>query len=83
MFGSDVETTEGSATNIDDVRMAMAGCDAVHINLSPASEYTATSHVIEVAAGRLERLGNVSPTTLSEENRGRPGGGEAPLHLRP
>ena len=31
----------------------MAGCDAVHINLSPATEYTATSHVIEVADGQL------------------------------
>jgi uncharacterized protein YbjT (DUF2867 family) len=69
MFGDAVEVAEGSATNIDDVRMAMAGCDAVHINLSPATEYTATSHVIEVADGQLDRLGYVSATTLSEENR--------------
>lgn len=69
MFGGAVEVTEGSATNIDDVRAAMAGCDAVHINLSPATEYTATSHVIEVADGQLDRLGYVSATTLSEENR--------------
>ena len=69
MFGNTVEIAEGSATDIDDVRAAMAGCDAVHINLSPATEYTATSHVIEVADGQLERLGYVSATTLSEENR--------------
>ena len=69
MFGDTVEVAEGSATNIDDVRAAMTGCDAVHINLSPATEYTATSHVIEVAAGQLERLGYVSATTLSEEKR--------------
>ena len=47
----------------------MAGCDAVHINLTPALEYTATSHVIEVADGNLGRLGYVSATTLSEELR--------------
>jgi len=69
MFGGAVEIAEGSATDIDDVRSAMAGCDAVHINLSPATEYTATSHVIEAAGGRLARLGYVSATTLSEENR--------------
>ncbi len=69
MFGDAVEISQGSATNIDDVRAAMAACDAVHINLSPATEYTATSHVIEVADGALERLGYVSATTLSEENR--------------
>jgi uncharacterized protein YbjT (DUF2867 family) len=69
MFGDTVEIAEGSATDIDDVRSAMAGCDAVHINLSPATEYTATSHVIEVADGQLDRLGYVSATTLSEEKR--------------
>ena len=69
MFGGAVGIAEGSATDIDDVRSAMAGCDAVHINLSPATEYVATSHVIEVAEGRLGRLGYVSATTLSEENR--------------
>jgi uncharacterized protein YbjT (DUF2867 family) len=69
LFGGTVEIAEGSATNIDDVRSAMAGCDAVHINLTPATEYTATSHVIEVADGQLGRLGYVSATTLSEENR--------------
>jgi uncharacterized protein YbjT (DUF2867 family) len=69
MFGGAVEIAEGSATNIDDVRAAMAGCDAVHINLTPATEYTATSHVIAVADGQLDRLGYVSATTLSEENR--------------
>jgi len=54
----------------------MAGCDAVHINLSPATEYTATSHVIEVAQGQLERIGYVTATTLSEENRWFDGDGD-------
>ena len=69
LFDGTVEYAEGSASNIDDVRAAMAGCDAVHINLTPAVEYTATSHVIEVADGNLRRLGYVSATTLSEELR--------------
>jgi len=69
LFGGAVEYAEGSATDIDDVRAAIAGCDAVHINLTPAVEYTATSHVIEVADGNLGRLGYVSATTLSEELR--------------
>ena len=69
MFGSTVEIAEGSATSIDDVRAAMAECDVVHINLSPDTEYTATSHVIELADGDLGRLGYVSATTLSEELR--------------
>lgn len=69
MFGGAVEIAKGSATDINDIRSAMVGCDAVHINLSPATEYVATSHVIEVAEGRLDRLGYVSATTLSEENR--------------
>ncbi|MGD2152226.1 MAG: NAD(P)H-binding protein [Gemmatimonadales bacterium] len=63
VFGGTVEIAEGSATNMDDVRLAMAGCNAVHINLSPATEYTATSHVIELAQGQLERIGYVSATT--------------------
>ncbi|MDJ0496311.1 MAG: NAD(P)H-binding protein [Acidimicrobiia bacterium] len=69
MFGGAVEVTQGSATDIDDVRSAMQGCDAVHINLTPATEYIATKNVIEVADGNLGRLGYVSATTLSEELR--------------
>ena len=69
LFGGSIEYAEGSATEIDDVRAAMAGCDAVHINLTPATEYAATSRVIEVAGGNLGRLGYVSATTLSEELR--------------
>ncbi len=72
MFGDTVEIIEGSATDIDDVVRSMHGCDAVHINLSPSTEYTATRHVIEVALARPDRLGRlcyISATTLSEENR--------------
>lgn len=69
MFGGTVEIAEGSATSIDDVRSAMDGCDAVHINLTPATEHTATRHVIEIADGDLGRLGYVSATTLSEDKR--------------
>jgi len=69
MFGDTVDIVEGTATNRDDIRAAMIGCDAVHINLTPASEYAATRHVVELADSRLERITYVSATTLSEENR--------------
>jgi len=69
LFGDIVDIVEGTATNRDDIQNALAGCDAVHINLTPATEYTATRHVVELAQGQLERITYVSATTLSEENR--------------
>lgn len=69
MFGDTVDVVEGTATNRDDIRAALIGCDAVHINLTPVSELAATRHVIELAEDRLERITYVSATTLSEENR--------------
>ena len=69
MYGDTVEVVEGTATSRDDIRVALVGCDAVHINLTPATEYTAMRHVVELAEGQLERITYVSATTLSEENR--------------
>jgi uncharacterized protein YbjT (DUF2867 family) len=69
MFGDTVEIAEGSAINNDDIRAALAGIDAVHINLSPETEYAAMQHVIDLAEGQLARISYVSATTLSEENR--------------
>lgn len=69
MFSDTVDIVEGTATNRNDIRRAIAGCDAVHINLTPASEFTAMQHIVELARGQLERITFVSATTLSEENR--------------
>ena len=69
MFGDTVEIFEGSATIRDDIREALVGCEAVHLNLSPATEYTAMEHVVDLAEGQMERISYVSATTLSEENR--------------
>ena len=69
MFGDTVEIVEGTATNRDDIRAALVGSDAVHINLTPATEFTAMRRVVELAVGQLERITYVSATTLSEENR--------------
>lgn len=69
MFGDTVEIAEGSVMNSDDLRAALVGSDAVHINLPPAIEYDATRHVVDLAGGQLERISYVSATTLSEENR--------------
>ena len=70
MFEDTVEVVEGSALNKEDIQAAMAGCDAVHINLTQESELTATQHVVDLARGMgLERVTYVSATTAREENR--------------
>jgi uncharacterized protein YbjT (DUF2867 family) len=68
IFGDTVEIVEGTATNRDDIRAALVGSDAVHLNLTPATEFAAMRHVVELADGQLERVSYVSATTLSEEN---------------
>ena len=55
--------------NRDDIRTALEGSDAVHINLSPATEYAAMRQVIDLAGDQLDRISYVPATTLSEENR--------------
>ena len=69
IFGEAVDVVEGTVGSKDDLRAALAQCDAVHLNLTPATEYAAMRDVIELAEGRLERISYVSATTLSEENR--------------
>jgi uncharacterized protein YbjT (DUF2867 family) len=69
IFGNTVEISEGTAMNRDDIRVALEGSEAVHINLSPATEYAAMSNVVDLAQSQLERISYVSATTLSEENR--------------
>ena len=69
VFGDTVEFAEGTAMNRDDIRTALEGSDAVHINLSPATEYAVMRHVVDLAGDQLDRISYVSATTLSEENR--------------
>lgn len=69
IFGDTIEIIEGTATNRDDIRAALVGSDAVHINLTPSTEFAAMQHVVELAAGHLKRITYVSATTLGEENR--------------
>ena len=69
MFGNGVEVVEGSAADRSDIQAAMVGCDAVHINLTQEAELDATQHVVDAAAGSLERIVYVSATTACEENR--------------
>lgn len=68
-FGDTIEAAEGTATSAEDLRVALSGCDAVHLNLTPATEYAAMRQVLEVAKGQLARISYVSATTLSEQNR--------------
>ena len=67
IFGDTVEIAEGTVMNKDDIRAAATGSDAVHINLSPATEYTAMRHVVDLADSQVSL--NASPMS-------------PPLHLR-
>ena len=70
MFENMVEIIDGNAADRDSIQTALAGCDAVHINLTQESELTAMQHVVHQASGnRLERITYVSATTACEENR--------------
>lgn len=70
MFGVTAEVVEGDSTERDQIRKAMAGCDAVHISLPMESELIAVQNVIDLAAAEnLERISYVSATSVCEENR--------------
>jgi uncharacterized protein YbjT (DUF2867 family) len=70
LFSGKVELVPGSAESKADVAKAMAGCEAVHINLTQEVELTAVHHVLELAAEQqLQRITYVSATTAYEENR--------------
>jgi uncharacterized protein YbjT (DUF2867 family) len=70
LLGSTAEISEGNAADRDSVRTALAGCDAVHINLTQESELIATQHVIDQnVRNSLKRITYVSATTACEENR--------------
>lgn len=69
-FGNTVEAAVGDARNEEAIQAAMAGCDAVHVNLTQEAELTAMQHIISLAPGNpLERVSYVSATTICEENR--------------
>jgi uncharacterized protein YbjT (DUF2867 family) len=69
IFGDGIEVVEGTIASKADLRAAMSGCDAVHLNLTPATEYAAMRDVIELGHDRLVRISYVSATTLSKEYR--------------
>jgi uncharacterized protein YbjT (DUF2867 family) len=70
IFGNTAEIVEGSAVDQDSIRTAIAGCDAVHINLTQEAELIAAQHVADHRVGNsLERITYVSATTACEKNR--------------
>lgn len=70
MLGAIADVVEGDSTDKDQMRRAIAGCDAVHISLPQESELVAVQHVIDLAAAEnLERVSYVSATSVCEENR--------------
>ena len=70
LFGDTLEIVQGSVLDKEKVRQALAGCDAVHVNLPQGSELTAMQHVTALGkAEGLERITYVSATTACQENR--------------
>jgi uncharacterized protein YbjT (DUF2867 family) len=70
LLGDGVDVVEGSAVSLPDVQSAMAGCEAVHINLPQEAELTAAQHVVRSAADQgIDRISYVSATTVCEANR--------------
>jgi len=69
IFGDAIEVAEGTITSKADLGAAMSECDAVHLNLTPATEYDAMRDVLELGQSRLARVSYVSATTLSEKDR--------------
>jgi uncharacterized protein YbjT (DUF2867 family) len=70
MLGESVEIAEGTAFRKDDIRSAMAGCDAVHLSLPQKAELTAMQFVVDLAPeSGVKRITYVSATTACEENR--------------
>lgn len=68
-LGTVAEVVEGDSTDRDQLRRVLAGCEAVHISLPQESELVAVRHVIDLAAGNLDRVSYVSATSVCEENR--------------
>jgi uncharacterized protein YbjT (DUF2867 family) len=69
IFGNDAVVIPGSALNRENVRAAMAGCDAVHVSLPQKSELSVTQYVIDIGkAIGLKRITYISATTVCEEN---------------
>ena len=48
IFGNDAVVIPGSALNRENVRAAMAGCDAVHVSLPQKAELSVTQYVIDI-----------------------------------
>lgn len=69
LFGGSVEICPGSAGERDDIETALAGCDAVHINLPQEVELPAVQHLLDLAGSRLQRLSYVSATSAFAANR--------------
>jgi len=69
-FGDTAEIIEGNAHNRENIRSALAGCDAVHISLPQEQETAAMKLVTEISTKeKLFRVTYVSATTAFEENR--------------
>jgi len=68
-FPEPFELVEGDALDRDDVRKALAGCDAVHLSIDHEREDECVRNVVDEArSAGIRRVTYVSGTTVCEEN---------------
>jgi len=70
MFPKDYEIVNGDVYSIEDLKNAMAGCNAVHVSLTVDDEAGAMQCIVD--AGResgIELISTISGCTVAEENR--------------
>ncbi len=69
IFGDIVEIVNGDVMDIEDLRHAMTGMDAVHINLSGQAELVGARNVAQLATGLgIKLITYISGDSVKEEN---------------
>jgi uncharacterized protein YbjT (DUF2867 family) len=69
-FDNPHELVAGDIFNPSDLQKAIAGCDAIHLNLSKLNEAAAMESVLEVAKQHpVKAISYISGATVSEQNR--------------
>jgi len=70
MFQKDYEIVNGDVFNPDDLKNAIHGCNAIHINLAGIDEAKALQSIVNVASSeKIELISTISGCTVCEENR--------------
>lgn len=69
-LGAQIDVVAGDVADVDSLERALDGCQAVHISVGGAVDQLSAENVVALASKcGLERIGYVSGSTVSEENR--------------